>query len=186
MLPSGRIQQRPLEFGDLDPRLDHFRFVGNEHQIEFGGFRDQPGLFGEGLLVPVDVLQGDQLRTQVEPHPFILKGVPDIEFGFEFGFRQIGCHHGADSRFIVKGLFMPVKDGFTADGKRADPLSHCNRPNRWSRRFGQLLAGLCGYIRAAVQFGLAGCQIHGKCQAGGDAAFLTVGFRQEFEYLDSG
>jgi hypothetical protein len=136
--------------------------------------------------VAVDVLEGDQLGPQVEPHPLELQRVPRLEFGLQGVGGDIRGHQGPQGGGVEKGFFVAVHDGFTAHLEFPDPLADGDRQNRRGRGLRQLLTGLVGYVRAIVQAGFARCQVHGEGKAGGHPALLAVGFGQKFENLNTG
>jgi hypothetical protein len=81
---------------------------------------------------------------------------------------------------------MTVLNGLAAGGCFAYALADHDRANGRCGGLGQLFAGFVRDVGAAVQLGLARCQVHGKGKAGGNPAFLAVGLGQEFEYLNTG
>ena len=81
---------------------------------------------------------------------------------------------------------MSILYGFTAGGEGPDAFSDFYGTDGRCRSLCQLFLCFIRYIGAAVEFCFAGSQVHGKGKAGGDAAFLTVGFRQEFKNLNTG
>ena len=144
-------------------RLNSLAFVGN---LFCGRSKSRP--------VAIDVLQGDQLGSQVEPHPFVLKGIPGLQLLSQGVRTLIRFDHHGDPGGVVEGLFMPEHDRLPADLKRSHPGTDCHGPDGRRGSLGQLLPGLVGHIGTGVKFRLSCGEVHSKSQTGGNAAFTTV------------
>jgi hypothetical protein len=75
---------------------------------------------------------------------------------------------------MVEGLLVAELDQLVPDGKRALPYPYLHQPDGRTGGRTENIAGMFVKIGAAVHVSLAAGQFHGKGEAGGIPALLTV------------
>ncbi len=166
--------------------LHDIHVIAHQNQIEFGCFGNQFGLCGKSGCITRYIFQSNKFGSEIQADTFILKCIEHFQFGLEIRIGDVRFGQRGINGFIEKCFFMTIQNRFTAGYGGAYTFTDCDRSNWRCGRLCQFLPGVIRYIRTTVQFGLAGCQVHGKGQTGRYPTLLAVGLGQEFENLNTG
>jgi hypothetical protein len=148
--------------------------LGHQDQVELRGFGNGLAVFAKASLSPLTSLTATSSGRRFNPtrsywNAFqTLSLAPDRprQYPKNLCGQRSGC----------KRFFHGGTNGFTAYRAGPHTFADFDRANGRRRSFGQLFPGLIRYIRATVQLGLAGSQIHGKARQVGTPHSLQLVF----------
>ena len=170
----GRVDQRLLVRANLKSGAQRLRAgADQDHPQPALGHLARQG--GEFLRIPLRLLHGHHLGSQVETHPVVLQLIHLVDPGFHLGVvHRIGDQQ-RQRRRVDEGLLVAEHHGLATGLERAPIDADAHRADGRFGRFRQLPLGFFRHVRTLLQLGFPLGKAHGKSQTGGKAAVLAVG-----------
>ena len=99
---------------------------------------------------------------------------------------RVAAHAHDETGLVVEGLLVAEQGHLVAHLEAPLAGAHADEPDGRRRGRGEGRPSLVAHVRAGVELGAFLGELHGEGQAGGIAALLAVGLRQELVDLQSG
>ena len=182
----GRIQQRTRPRGGLQPGLGQRRIGGDQDERLLAGRTGGLHRRGKHCGVAGGGLHGKAVQCQGDADVVGQIGIRLGHGGLDGLLAGRVFHSHEQTRAMVESLLVAEEHGLIAHRQLAILAVDFHQPH--GRRGSSFQFGFGGFrdMWAGLEFGLLGGQLHGEGQAGGEAAVLAVGLRQQLVDLESG